>query len=103
MKVDNKDDLVVDFIFCLAVDILTNFSKGVILKEPNQSNIVTYRTPPRFSRGVLYSFCVLVGMDLIKMQVPSCEHKRVLCATLRYMSVGFGDYRSLRFLGVNFG
>ena len=44
MKVDNKDDLVVDFIFCLAVDILTNFSKGVILKEPNQSNIVTYRT-----------------------------------------------------------
>ena len=88
MKVDNKDDLVVDFIFCLAVDILTNFSKGVILKEPNQSNIVTYRTLPRFSRGALYPFCVLVGMNLIKTQVPSYEHKRVLYATLRYVGIG---------------
>ena len=88
MKVDNKDDLVVDFIFCLAVDILTNFSKGVILKEPNQSNIVTYRTLPLLS-GVYYTlFCVLVGMNLIKMQVPTYEHKRVLYATLRYIGIG---------------
>ena len=51
--------------------------------------------------GVLYPFVVLVGMNFKKTQVPSYEHKRVLYATLH--KDWFGDYRSLRFLGVDFG
>ena len=103
MKVDNKDDLVVDFIFCLAVDILTNFSKSAILKEPNQSNIVTYRTPPRFSRGVLYSFLRSRRNEFDK---NASSILRAQARSVRYFTLHrdwFGDYRSLRFLGVNFG
>ena len=87
MKVDNKDDLVVDFIFCLAVDILTNFSKGVILKEPNQSNIVTYRTQPVFKYGCTIPFCCSYVFEFDKNANSIHIRMKAFC-TLRYIGIG---------------